>query len=776
MYINKKRIKMFLANRQYLAKIYFDNYSNLLYDETTAPLISIYHYNPKPHLGEEIIIPLYFTDFYQREYYYDDRSLNFTLRYEVDGVVDYIHNLKAGDYNLSLGNLSKGVHWYSVQVICEGRESKRLFYELWVIDEEEYKITPSQIYNVTDEDLTIYKINKNNNSDEESMINNRVGLTTLLLNLKQQGYKKAVLPKGIYRVNRCLRNGTVENGDCPIYIPSDFTLDMNGSTIKLHPYDDREYGGIPVENLIISMADCHDSHLLNGIIEGDYYERKNELIWEDGSNAIANGNGEGNNALGLNGGSYSSVENVTITQTTGYNLCIGRGNKNLTRKLTNWENDKGLDSDGITEINKVGYSTIGMTEIPQDFLNINYMAVSIWLGYGGLAGNYWEIDFYFYDNDKNFIEHIKGYQYYRIRIPNNAKYFRVTVHCTSSQANSLTLNHMDLGRNNEIKNCEFIDNRTCVAVGQHQHLLLQNINFTRSGQGITPACIDSEDGWEQTQDIFFDNINVLDNTGNTREIILQSGVNLVVTNCKNARIGVGYHCHLFTAKENDSCGFLITVGIMGKNSYRVYNNRNGTVIQLAKTTADVKYPIKIKNTETQIQTVSSSNIIDITDKQFLFESCDIILKSFNGFYYLDKCNVYVDSGGVYHSNNIYVDNSIYYPYGTKTSINLSLNELNAIRRWRNCIFTAPTQLLNHNNFNSGTWEKCTFNSTLLMSPERTNKMGDIQFNNCIFEDDVTITIKIEGCYVQFNNCTFAKQPSFTNQAENNCEFNGCIFE
>ena len=57
----------------------------------------------------------------------------------------------------------------------------------------------------------------------------------------------------------------------------------------------------------------------------------------------------------------------------------------------------------------------------------------------------------------------------------------------------------------------------------------------------------------------------------------------------------------------------------------------------------------------------------------------------------------------------------------------------------------------------------------------SNKMGDIQFNNCIFKDIITINIKeCPECYVQFNNCTFEASPIFLGYGEANTEFNNCI--
>ena len=768
-FINKQRIKMFLANNPVMAKVYFNKYPDLLYDETTIPYISVYYYNPKPYNDETIVIPLYITDFYQREYYYDDTSLKFKLRYEVDGVVNYINNLPAGDYNLTLGKLSAGMHWYSVQVEdSSGRLSKRVFNDILVVDRATYDITESQTYNITDDDLTTYSINKNNSSQESDMINNRVGLTRLFADLQAHGYRKCILPNGIYRVNRCLRAGTVEGQNCPIYIPTNFTVDLNGSTIKLHPFDDREYGNVgKVENLIIAMSNCHDSHLLNGTIEGDYFERK-EMTWTDGSNAISGGNGEGNNTLGLGGGSFNSVENVTIKQTTGYNLITGKGYDNVRPIGLTWVDNTSI-IDG-NEVYKENYCTSNISQIPDDMLASNYMVISRWLGYGGLVGNYWIVDFHFYDSEQSYMTTIRGYQYCRCRIPEGSAYVRITMIAKASEVNAF-LHHMSLLRYSEIKNCDFIDNRTCMAAGQSQFILIENLNFTRSGQSITPCCIDLEDGWEETQDMFFNNIDVLDNSTNTRELIFQAGLNIVMTNCKNARTGFGFRCHGVTAKNNDGCSFFFTQGVMVKPTLRCYDNKNCNSITMGKTSSDINYKIKIKNCKTNINTVSKNMV----DGQFILEGCDINLMSFNSDYYLNKCNVYVKSGAVYTANNIVIKNSVFYPYDTLTEITFSMNELNAYRLYENCIFTAPTSLAHHNNFNSGVWDKCTFNSKLHINPKSSNIMGDIQFNNCLFKGVVTINPQAASdCYIQFNNCTFEQTPTFLNYGESNSEFNNCI--
>ena len=198
------------------------------------PYVSTYYYNPTPKAGTSITIPLYITDYFQREYAYNDKTEKFTLRYEVDGQVKTLTDIPGGDYNLVLGALSAGEHWFSVQVTdSHGYSSFRLYNELLV------KSSSERSYTVTSNDLTNNNItiNLDNSASDTQMQNNRVGLTNLFTSLKNQGYTKCVLPQGTYRINKAIREAT--NNDAPISIPSGFTVDLNGSTIKMHVYDDK---------------------------------------------------------------------------------------------------------------------------------------------------------------------------------------------------------------------------------------------------------------------------------------------------------------------------------------------------------------------------------------------------------------------------------------------------------------------------------------------------------------------------------------------------------
>ena len=75
-------------------------------DEEDIPYIAINYYSPKIEDTQEVIIPFYASDFYQKEYAKDDTSENLTLRYEIDDKVGY-KTIKAGDNEINFGVLKK---------------------------------------------------------------------------------------------------------------------------------------------------------------------------------------------------------------------------------------------------------------------------------------------------------------------------------------------------------------------------------------------------------------------------------------------------------------------------------------------------------------------------------------------------------------------------------------------------------------------------------------------------------------------------------------------
>ena len=729
------------------------------FDEEEIPYIQINYYSPKIEDTEDVIIPFYATDFYQKEYLQDDYSEEFKLRYELDGKVSY-KNIKAGDNEANFGKVEKGLHWYSLQLEDKyGRLSRRIYNEIWVINKEEYEIKEEETYIVTDKDLAQYNINKENSEVVEDMVNNRMGLTNLFHDLQEQGYRKCVLPNGIYRVNRALRRGVGET--TPIDIPTRFTVDMNGSTFKLHPYNDKEYGNIgQVENLMVRMTDTFDSHVINGTFEGDYAERK--------VNGWATSyNGEASNCFTSSGGNFNSLDNVTITQITGYNSGVGQNGSYGGGKLGAWE-DNVVVINGVDTF-KEGYTTSKLGTMDDAMLANHYIVASVWLGYGGLKGSRWNIDFHFYDENKNFIETIRTYQYTRCRIPENAKYFRVTFFNTASNMKGLTIHHMKSEKNFVFNNCHWVDNRTCSASCQFQHLTFLNCDFTRSGQSITPCEIDLEDGWEQMQDFFLEGCEIKEHVG-TACLISCAGINHQVENCKNFNFAARYNLRGITMRNNENCELNLTVGYKTGNTVRCYNNTmpffkysdTGEYFEKEK----MSYIIK-NNTLNALPSTNKDNIGIIKDcVSYGIGGKDVnVVDSI-----LYRTNPKID----FIDGNMYYTNCIFKGTEGQDQMWFSFNKFNTKRIYEGCTFEAPTYFARHNQFNSGIWNNCTFKDTLWINPniEANTKalcMGAIQFNYCIFEKDLTIDTRYSE--IQFNGCQFLGNIIYKDNAKSLVEFN-----
>ena len=773
LYNTNNKVEAILASTPINTLLYFDKYLDLLYDDTTIPYIYIEYYNPRPTTNDNIVIPIYFTDFYQREYYYNDKSLKFTLRYELDGEVNYIENLTSGVFNLELGHLSEGDHWYSVQVIDEsGRESRRIFHDILVINEETY-ITPTNTYTITNNDLNTYRINKENSTEETDMINNRVGLTRLFSDLKSQGYKKVILPIGTYRINRALRYGKLEDNTCPICIPTDLTVDMNGSIFKLHPYDDREYGekaSMAAGGLMVRMKNCHDSHLINGTIEGDYFERK-EMIWDDGSNAISGSNGEFNFGFEIQGGEFCSLENVTIKQITGYNVGAIQGGNKGSGSLGEWTENTSIEK-GV-EIVKEGYVTSKLGALSEDIIKSKYIIASPWLMMGYLRGKYWDVDFHFYDINEIFIETIKVYQFTRCRIPNNAKYFRCTFKGTSDEMAELSIHCMDVVKYFECNNCHWIDNRTCANPAQAHFYSYNNCDFTRCGYNITPCVIDLEDGWEHQQDIFIRNCEIVERADtSTSDVIDCSGINHIYENNTNFRFDLRYRINGITLRNNSLLEINIWVGFMTGNTIRICNN-NISKLNLNQVEGNFfnydKLKLKIKDNIINAPNIYTINNLYAIDSSIInFDSCSDI--------HCTNCTISFKKWESYIGDNILFEDCTIQNYNDNKEIQCSFNKLNANRKFIRCIYKDPVIFYNHYYFNNGIWTKCIFESTLNIQPKFANNLGDIQFNNCIFKDIVTITIQSDDCYIIFNNCLFEKKPIFEQYGNANARFNNCTLQ
>lgn len=717
------------------------------------PYIYTYCYEPIMDVNDNVVIPLYFTDFRQTEYYLDDPNrFIYKMRVQIDdNNPTYINNLKSGDYDLHLGRLPIGNHHFNVEVTDQyGRVSWRLFKEVRILNLKDHEITSAQTYTITDNDLARHRVNKNNSTNVEDMKNNRMGLTSLLAEVRNNGYRKCILPTGIYRVNRCLRKGKGEN--TPIALPSGLTVDMNGATFKLHPYDDREYGDkAQVENLMVRIEDCEDTHLINGTLEGDFAERKT-MIWSDGTNAIQGSNGEGNNTVAMYGGKYNSLENVTITQTTGYNFGASFGS-GIIKSASAPIDNKDVDIEGNlidTDEKKCTIDYFDLTPFIEG--SDRYLSVSVWLAYGMPKGQEWDYKYSFYDKDKNFIESFNVQQFRTCRAPLGAKFARLTFKCTASEVGSFSVHSQPSPKYCSLKNIEAIDNRTCMAPAQFHHLIMENINFTRSGQSITPCPIDLEDGWEQMQDFYLRNVNVIENVG-TAGVIINAGLNMVIENCTNLDMIMRYRIHGLTVRNNTNCGFRNSFGWMSKHSIRVYDNVFKDT-GLDGTDHPLDQPIIIKNNHILNGWVGSHNNRDMGYKYYEYRGCVIENCSTNPYGVYKNCiikntnsNAKYQGGGKWYNCDFHTqtDNEQY-------GFSLNSGEDTGIYIY-DSVFHCPLLFREHNIFEKAEMKNCLLKKEVIIRRLSNGKDGYCEIRDCTFEGKLKIET-IRRLNLRFYNCTF----------------------
>ena len=525
-------------------------------NQNEVPYISTYYIKPIVSPDEEVIIDYYITDYYHKEYVNEDYSEIFTVTVRIEGKDDIIiKNLQAGDHSVSLGtfpNLDGQEQKFSI--LCTdkcGRNSHELFNFFLVKNE-----VPVNEYIMTEEDLTTYGIS--NTNDTTMITSTREGLQKLLDDKQAAGYNRLKLLEGTYRIDHL---GT-------IYIPTMFTLDMNSATLKLH-----EFAGDKA--LMMELNNTFDSHVINGTIEGDYYNHD----YDNSSN-----NSEWVMGVSIGGEcKYSSFENLAIKDITGYGagngISISRDGKlgytysvpvkgaiGDTFKLGDIDRTTGLD------IESTNRTTCDFMDI-SGYSDIGYLSVSVYLGYQGNSCGTWNLICHFYDENKNFIKSIDAYQYRRVGVPSNSKFMRVTI-LNEAYPTNLSIQLFRVPTHCSFKNIKF-DNCRCVGLAQAamKDMLVESCEFTNSGQTAANCAYDAEDGWDMMQDVTFRRLNFHDNPMN--EFLTCAGHNFVVEDMVQGDVYIWDRTNSFVYRNNVSSrgAVRLQMGTRQRGGYyRVYNN------------------------------------------------------------------------------------------------------------------------------------------------------------------------------------------------------------
>lgn len=493
--------------------------------------IAIVYTDTTKSVKENAQLKFYVSDYEQSDYLEENKTKKFRIILTLNGVQKEFEK-SIGDVTLDLGKLSEGEYIYTAQAIdlSNGRKSQELYGEFRVLDlEKEQAEIDANTYRVTDEDLAAYGIK--NDDDINNALATKNGIKKLIADKSEAGYRKLVMQPGVYvvEIEERTQNGAYYPTNI-IHIPSNFTLDLNGATLKMKPTPLTQQKGT-----VITMDKVYDAHLINGTLVGDNREKNLE--------GMADGNkyGEHIQAGGIVGGSkYCSWENITVTNFSGYAVITGLAHTTehaiLENHLKVWESGE-LDDNGnvVPRCNKF---TSAWMDLSKKFADVDTIRIGQYLGYQfSPSGQEWNIDVAFYDENKNLIEKKIGNQYREIIKPVNAKYMRCSfVALNSEQLNSVSLYHLYVPRNCEIKEVTFDDNRTCgLAPFQGNDLLIEGCKFIKTARRITPVAIDFEDGWYLMQDYCLRKCEVVEPAG-TADIVIVGGINLQFRENKNFRL------------------------------------------------------------------------------------------------------------------------------------------------------------------------------------------------------------------------------------------------
>ena len=480
-----------------------------------VPYISTYYIEPKVSPNEDVIIDYYVTDYYHKEYTEEDTSETFTITVKIDGQTDIVKkNVKAGDNSINIGKFkTTGEQKFSIIATDQyGRNSHELF-NFFLVEDSDEKEKNSKEYVMTKDDLIKYNI-KNTDTYENKYIatlnleeptsetvkaelekiaetiipnsntytciiadtvgngepgnwwgetivkyaddynkdtvmqeaaNTRYGLQQLLDDISFQGYTSIKLLPGTYRIDH----------EETIFVPSNFTLDMNGATIKLN-----QFAGDSA--LMVTLNNTYDSHVINGTIEGDYYSH-------DYSNSP--NNSEWVMGISIGGESkYSSFENLTVKDITGYGGGNGIAKSRDESLYYTYQQPTAIgDTFELSDINRKTSETIeSESRTTSNFIDIagydgiGYLSVSRYLGYQGNSCNTWNMIAHFYDGEQNYISSVDGYFYRRIGVPDGAKYMKVTI-LEESYPTDLSVQYFRVPTHCAFKNIKFENNR-CVGL------------------------------------------------------------------------------------------------------------------------------------------------------------------------------------------------------------------------------------------------------------------------------------------------------------------------
>ena len=380
---------------------------------------------------------------------------------------------------------------------------------------------------------------------------NSKALTKYFADLAKTGTRKVVLPKGTIRLSYHEK----------LLLPSRLTVDLGGGKLKLNTT--KVADAEPIE-----MFRTEDAHLVNGTVEGVYFEYDYENC--------GTGNPEHVATFDILGDArFCSIENMnfvyTVSAGTSFgttwledpfakpkwdvrewltrNALVGFGAaKPVTRANKVVSPGENWDVGRLTASGEVKDAGEGCFTSPFRALggltNKNWFAVSKFLGYRGMFGPSDYFTIAFYDAEKKFLQGEIGFQFHRILIPPKAAYMRI-----STEAKDLAAANAS-----ELKACFLYAPQDCVwrnvryEYGRTQglsivdgfNMLFEDIEIARCGDESCRCASDAEDGWDGMQNMTYRNVRCHDNPNG--DFTVCCGHSFVYENC-SMRFSVNQRVH-----------------------------------------------------------------------------------------------------------------------------------------------------------------------------------------------------------------------------------------
>lgn len=584
----------------------------------------------------------------------------------------------------------------------------------------------------------------------------RLAIQKLLNDKREQGYNHVVMYKALYFINANEGASKKEQG---IRVPNGMDLDLNGSTIKLNAHTG-------CSTIMMFIADSEDTHLHNGIIEGDYFAHD----YVNSAN-----NSEWVSGVEMGGKcKYCSIYDLVIKDITGYGLQNGlsqRGEYSYTEYQVRGTGvfTRGIDIDQTTgeEIVNEYRSTSEMINLWIGGVPYKYVSCSRYLGYQGNALGTWNMILHFYDKDKKFIKSVNAHKYHRVRVPDGGWYVRTTILNNVAPTNQ-SYQYFNVPTHCEFKNIQ-IDNVRCVgcAPSQMKDILFENIEISNSGQASANCALDAEDGWDGMQDVTFRNMIFHDNPLNNW--LVCAGHNFIIEDSPNiTAIYAWGRCKGLVVKNTHA-------------SQKIYVENKGNIPRFYNTTSvSWNAPGILRNCD---QTISSGIVIPV-------ENCNLNITSSGNIN-----NINITHGNITLDNwsgyiNTFNCNDVDF-YGVKDEeIKFSFNHYGSYQLpiMSNCRFHRNTSFANNNCFMNGLFVDCEFNELFTSSVQVVDQTkidngyhGGITYTNCKFHKVAQFAQLAPHAYssgrvlLTFENCEF----TFTDEAKRmflfySCPINGSV--